>query len=120
MQVNVVNRQLVAVLTTGTLTDAEMLSGHPDASYLLALTEMPLPRTHPGLGRTPQGPSRPEATVPRVTEAVAAADAPPDAADANITAGCSSPVTDPATEARVMMGACFIDVATSQILMGQW
>lgn len=37
----VVNREMVAVLTTGTMTDAEMLQSHPDASYLMAITESP-------------------------------------------------------------------------------
>ena len=36
VQVKVVNRELVAILTKGTLTDAEMLQTTPDASYLLA------------------------------------------------------------------------------------
>ena len=38
-----VNRELVAVLTRGTLTDAEMLQSTPDAAYLLAITEGPPP-----------------------------------------------------------------------------
>ena len=36
VQVKVVNRELVAILTKGTLMDAEMLQTTPDASYLLA------------------------------------------------------------------------------------
>ena len=36
VQVKVVNRELVAILTKGTLTDAEMLQTTPDAAYLLA------------------------------------------------------------------------------------
>ena len=36
-----VSRELVAVLTRGTLTDAEMLASTPDASYLMAITEGP-------------------------------------------------------------------------------
>ncbi len=40
-QATVVNRELVAVLTRGTLTDAEMLQSTPDAAYLLAITEGP-------------------------------------------------------------------------------
>ncbi|KAK9807187.1 hypothetical protein WJX73_005617 [Symbiochloris irregularis] len=42
-KVNVVNRELVAVLTQGTLSDPDMLRSHPDASYLLALLETPAP-----------------------------------------------------------------------------
>ena len=41
LQATVVNRELVAVLTRGTLTDAEMLASTPDASYLMAITEGP-------------------------------------------------------------------------------
>lgn len=33
---SVVERQAVAVLSRGTLTDAEMVGAHPDASYALA------------------------------------------------------------------------------------
>lgn len=33
---------MVAVLTSGTMTDAEMLQSHPDASYLMAITESAL------------------------------------------------------------------------------
>jgi len=43
MQENVVRREKVAVLTQGTLTDHEMLEAQPDASYLLALAELPVP-----------------------------------------------------------------------------
>ncbi len=39
----VVRREKVAVLTQGTLTDAEMLAEQPEASYLLALAELPVP-----------------------------------------------------------------------------
>jgi hypothetical protein len=39
----VVRREKVAVLTQGTLTDAEMLAGLPEAAYLLALAELPVP-----------------------------------------------------------------------------
>ena len=39
----VVNRELVAVLTQATLTDAEMLQAQPDAAYLLSITEQELP-----------------------------------------------------------------------------
>lgn len=41
-QAKVVNRELVAVLTQGTLYDPEMLQSSPDASWLLALYETPL------------------------------------------------------------------------------
>ena len=41
LQVGVVNRKMVTVLTLGTLTDPEMLSSHSDASYVYALAELP-------------------------------------------------------------------------------
>lgn len=34
-----VNREMVAVLTKGTLTDPEMLQSHSDASYVVSLRE---------------------------------------------------------------------------------
>ena len=39
---NVVRREKVAVLTRGTLTDADMMGQVPDAQYLLAVAETPL------------------------------------------------------------------------------
>lgn len=42
----VVRREKVAVLTQGTLTDAEMLAAQPEASYLLALAELSVPGKH--------------------------------------------------------------------------
>ncbi|GIL60874.1 hypothetical protein Vafri_15713 [Volvox africanus] len=39
-QVNVVDRQKVAVLSRGTLVDAEMVASRPDASYVLAVAEV--------------------------------------------------------------------------------
>lgn len=39
----VVAREKVAVLTQGTLTDSEMLAEQPEASYLMALAELPVP-----------------------------------------------------------------------------
>lgn len=35
----VVKREICAVITKGTLTDGEMLSANPEASYLMAVTE---------------------------------------------------------------------------------
>lgn len=34
-----VKREICAVVTKGTLTEGELLSANPDASYLMALTE---------------------------------------------------------------------------------
>ena len=42
LQIKVVNRDLVAVLTQATLTDAEMLQAQPDAVYILSITEQEL------------------------------------------------------------------------------
>lgn len=39
LQATVVNRSMVAVVTRGTMADAEMVSGHPEASFMLALCE---------------------------------------------------------------------------------
>ncbi|KAL0028206.1 hypothetical protein WJX79_001719 [Trebouxia sp. C0005] len=47
-QIKVVNRELVAVLTQATLTDAEMLQAHPDAAYLLSITEQQIAKAEPG------------------------------------------------------------------------
>ena len=124
-QVNVVNRQLVAVLTIGTLTDAEMLSGHPDASYLLALTEHPAhssaPEAAPGPGSS-SDPSNPE-QKPGATCSGASHD--PESSSACEAAGHvqgSSPagVSLVPDKGQVVFGACFIDVATSRVLVGQW
>ncbi|KAK9844444.1 hypothetical protein WJX74_002610 [Apatococcus lobatus] len=123
-KVNVVERQLVAVLTTGTLTDAEMLSGHPDASYLLALIEHPLPSHGPGPGSTSKDADLPVTRMAAApvcrTQAEVAVDASAAAADVACAPKSSSPAADAGTDAQVMIGACFIDVATSRILIGQW
>lgn len=50
LQASVVNRDMVAVVTRGTMTDAEMLSRHPDASFLLALAEGPAASADPATG----------------------------------------------------------------------
>lgn len=42
---SVVRREKVAVLSKGTLTDAEMLMTAPEAAYLLTLVELPVPQT---------------------------------------------------------------------------
>ena len=123
VQVNVVNRQLVAVLTTGTLTDSEMLSGHPDASYLLALSEQPLPPAHLASGSMQHDHGDHAPSVDPMTDAEAAADAAPAVAaaanEAHAFEGSSSGAS-PQRDASVMIGACFVDVATSRIVMGQW
>ena len=48
VQIKVVNRELVAVLTQATLTDAEMLQAQPDAAYLLSITEQQIAQAEPG------------------------------------------------------------------------
>ena len=62
------NREMVAVLTQGTLTEPEMLAAHADASYVFSLAELP---------------------------PLAAGDGP-------------------------RLGACAVDAATAQILIGAW
>ena len=39
LHLQVVKREICAVVTKGTLTDGEMMSANPDASYLMAVTE---------------------------------------------------------------------------------
>jgi DNA mismatch repair protein MSH6 len=75
-QATVVNREMVAVLTRGTMSDMEMLASHPDASYLLAITE-----------------------------------APAEAADGGAADG---------ERPTAAIGVCAVDVATGQMLLGQW
>ena len=43
MQSNVVRREVVAILTSGTLTDPDMLHAQPEAAHVLSLCEHPLP-----------------------------------------------------------------------------
>lgn len=50
LQASVVMREMVAVVTRGTMNDAEMLARHPDASFLLALAEAPAPAARPATG----------------------------------------------------------------------
>jgi len=58
-KVNVVNRDVVSVLTIGTLTDPEMLVSSPDAANVLALVEFSPPRSDErgasGAGATADG-----------------------------------------------------------------
>jgi DNA mismatch repair protein MSH6 len=68
LQVNVVAREIVAVLTKGTLCDPEMLAGQADPNYVMALHQ---------------------------SAAVSAS-------------GCTD------------FGTCLVDVATGQMIIGQW
>lgn len=81
LQVTVVNRDIVAVVTRGTMADAEMTAAHPEASFLLALCECATP---------------------------AASDAP------------TQPQGRYTGDVQTTLGACAVDVATGQILFGQW
>ncbi|EIE20176.1 hypothetical protein COCSUDRAFT_18682, partial [Coccomyxa subellipsoidea C-169] len=45
---NVVRREVVAILTTGTLADPDMLRTQPEAAYVLSLWERPAPPVAPG------------------------------------------------------------------------
>ena len=51
LQIKVVNRDLVAVLTQATLTDAEMLQAQPDAVYILSITEQKLDTASSAVGK---------------------------------------------------------------------
>ena len=119
-----VERTLVAVLTTGTLVDAEMLSGHPDASYLLALTESSFDAPSPGAPVTTAASAPPDARMEAAhpsTSGTAAADALPAAAPGAAPLEGTSPGAGRARgRGGVLLGACFIDVATSRVLVGQW
>lgn len=88
---NVVRREKVAVLSRGTLTDAEMMGAVPDAQYLMAVAELPLPEE----------------------------------ADAMETDAQRAGSGDDGREAapsrdKVWIGAVAVDVATGQLLIGQW
>eukprot|EP00887_Chlorella_sp_A99_P007330 scaffold2.g7330.t1 len=69
----VVRREKVAVLTKGSLTDGEMLGTHPDASYLLALAELPVPPR--AAAAAAAGAAGGGAVAPRVWLGACAADA---------------------------------------------
>ncbi len=77
----VVRREKVAVLTRGTLTDAEMMGAVPDAQYLMAVAEVPLPASEKS-GGGGNGNSE--------------------------------------NREKVWIGAAAVDVATGQLLVGQW
>lgn len=135
-------REKVAVLTQGTLTDAEMLAAQPEASYLLALAELPVPGKHCPLdsvccfmcgwlcwcreyaGRLPLpgccdscqlGGSRCTAPVSQkaLTLHVCCETSIP--AD-DLMAASEHSGAPPA----IWIGACAVDCATGQMLVGQW
>ena len=84
---NVVRREKIAVLTRGTLTDAEMMGQVPDAQYLMAVAEIPLPE---------------EESTNTAMEVDGASGAAGQSRD------------------KVWIGAAAVDVATGQLLIGQW
>lgn len=112
-------REKVAVLTQGTLTDAEMLAGQPEAAYLMALAELPVPGMctcagglncqRSGGGGGAALPARLAAACPNLCPAA------PVPADALMAA--SEHTGAPPT---VWIGACACDAATGQLLLGQW
>ena len=83
----VVRREKVAVLTRGTLTDAEMMASVPDAQYLLSVAELPLEEALNGDGG---------------------------GSDEEMNGSSSS------SREKVWIGAAAVDVATGQLLIGQW
>ena len=87
-------REAVAVLTRGTLCDADMLAATPDAAYLLALAELPVPQQEKeDEGMELEG---------------------QEGAQGHGQGGGAG------ARARVWVGACAVDVATGQVLVGQW
>ena len=77
---------MVAVVTRGTMADAEMTAAYPEATFLLALCESDVP-----------------ASAAPPTDA-------PEAPDSGRYTG----------DVLMTLGACAVDVATGQILFGQW
>ncbi|KAL6768798.1 MSH6 [Auxenochlorella protothecoides x Auxenochlorella symbiontica] len=99
-KVNVVRREKVAVLTPGTLTDAEMVSSTPDPTWLLVLVEL-------------------ESTA----TAGVAHDGPPGRVPASLPGASPGPgaACDPlASPAQLSLGAVAVDVASARLRAGQW
>ena len=127
LQEAVVRREKVAVLTQGTLTDTEMLAAQPEASYLLALAELAVP------GELPGAPDTHCCALPaclavdlRVWVALPYRLQPhlpplppthPSACPAESLLAASEHTGAPPC---VWIGACAVDVATGQMLLGQW
>lgn len=88
---------MVAVVTRGTMTDAEMLSTHPDASFFLTLAE-----------------------APAAAAALAAADGGAGAAVGGTETAEVREGSGGSGDEQMVIGACAVDVATGQILIGQW
>jgi DNA mismatch repair ATPase MutS len=105
----VVEREAVAVLTRGTLADAEMVDKAPDAAYALAVAELPPPP--PAAGSSGVG-----ATPAAAKSAGGVVFAPADPAEENDAA--LSTVSPPPPV--VTLGACAVDVASSRVLVGGW
>jgi DNA mismatch repair protein MSH6 len=87
----VVRREKVAVLTRGTLTDAEMMGAVPDAQYLMAITEVSLPAAVGG-----------------------------ENGGGEIGGGANGESLENRNREKVWIGAAAVDVATGQLLVGQW
>ncbi len=101
-QATVVNRDMVAVVTRGTMADAEMTAAHPEATFLLALCEREVPASAASPTDAPEASptDAPEASHTDVPEA----------------SGSGRYTGD----VLITLGACAVDVATGQILFGQW
>lgn len=102
-KVGVVNREKVAVLSKGTLIEADMVRDRVDAQYVMAIAELPPAAVTPA---TP-APSPPQAP----TGGAAATD--------SAGAGASAVLAGPADSA-VRVGLCFVDVASAQVLVGEF
>jgi hypothetical protein len=89
-QAGVVNRAMVAVVTKGTMADAEMVAGHQEACFFLALCEAsaPLPPPLPS-------PSR-QAGSGRAASSKYSGDE------------------------HTRVAACAVDVSSGHVLLGEW
>lgn len=92
-KVNVVNRDVVSVLTIGTLTDPEMLASSPDAANVLALVEFSPPRRS-GIGN--------------------------ENGDENGNAAADDDDDSEDTTAITILGAACFDAATGRVSVGGW
>lgn len=99
-QSNVVRREKVAVLSKGTLIDAEMVASRPDASYVMVVYEAPA-----AAGAEEEGAAVAAAGVAGVEAAAAAA---------------GEGEGGVAAAGQVVLGLCAVDVASGHVMVGQF
>lgn len=97
-QSNVVRREKVAVLSKGTLIDAEMVASRPDASYVMVVYEAPA-----AAGAEEEGAAVAAMGVAGV-EAAAAGEG-----EGGVPAA-----------GQVVLGLCAVDVASGHVMVGQF